>query len=266
VSACRASRLLSSLTLSLFLTLAWTTHVASAAPPTGNFACSFVLITVNGSGERDGSPTVERIRRTWRAQTPAGSRTLAAVPLAYPAQPWTRYIDLANFARNRRVNWDGLTKSEDIGVRELRSMIKTLRSSCSGRPIAIAGYSQGADVVSRTMMESDFDTVANTVIALLGNPSFRPTGAGERRGGFESTLQGIRPAVGVASYFTSRTGDKSSTLNICLKDDPICNFDVRDIPGLATGRSAHYQYDRPSQADFAAKWLYREMLKPFDLD
>jgi hypothetical protein len=225
-----------------------TAPVALAADPT-SFSCSPVLFTVAGSNERDASPVMNKIAAQWRSKPQFAGKTLAVVPINYPAQPWTRYIDLAAVLRavvingtetalhfpptQSPINWDGLTKSEDMGVARLKEAVASTRSVCPNRFVAIAGYSQGADVVSRYVSDPSTSNKNRIAVALYGNPSEN-----------QATV-GIRTFLGVASYQTPPT--IAYKYDKCLPADPLCDVQPRNlvtqIRKIFDGTSPHYGYD-----------------------
>jgi hypothetical protein len=240
--------------LATLLTLVGNT-AASAAPSMSSFACTPVLITVAGSNERDASPVMDAIGKEWSRQKQLAPFTakLATIPVDYPAQPWTRYVDIRKVTValaipssrvTAGINWDGLTRSENVGVEQLQGYISQARAHCPNRFIGIVGYSQGADVVSRTLTERKIPNHDRIAVVLLGNPSYDDNeGSG-----------GIRPTLHVATHRVPRD---IATANMCLQHDPICRFSLKDLPGLLNGTSGHYKYKDPSNVAQVVQWMYK---------
>lgn len=222
-----------------------TSPSAQAAP------CDPVLITVNGSNQLLGSREMDRIVRTVRADARRDRVAVSVVPVAYPAEPFTRYV-----RPNLSFDWDGLARSEALGVTNLTNTIAQVRQSCASRPLMLAGYSQGADVVSQVVNTMSREERATVSVGLLGNPSFLP-GLRQDFGNYDRKRRGIRPSLGQVNHQIIAPDVTARTVDACLRGDAICNFNVNDVPTLLNGRSAHFDYVSSGYAERVGHRLWQ---------
>jgi hypothetical protein len=194
----------------------------------------------------------------------AGQKLRNSAILSYPAVQWYKYVK-----PSLSLNWNNLGKSEATGEKNLLAEINTDRAAatkagCPNAPILLAGYSQGAEVVVRTV-DALPQAVRNTVsVALLGNPSFSPGAAGDLDLNTSPGLRGIRPSFALGQKYTLTSDVLKRTIDICAASDPICAYHVSEVPALATGTSAHYHYvilthNGTTLTDYAANslWAHR---------
>lgn len=150
-------------------------------------------------------------------------RSLAqARPVRYPAVSWLHYIGP-----------DGLTSqldaSEERGAARLVGQIRrAYRPSCEGRPVLLAGYSQGAEVVLRAVDHLTRQEQRTVTVALLGDPSYQPGLPDDYPG--HTTAAGLRPTLGIAGGIGLPRRVLAHTIDICAPGDPICG-----IPPSPTG-------------------------------
>jgi hypothetical protein len=94
---------------------------------------------------------------------------------------------------------------------------------CAARPILLAGYSQGAEVVTRAVGRLTAAEQARVTVALLGNPSYRPHALGDFPAGSDGS--GIRPTFLDGQAFKLPTAVRSRTIDVCAPGDPVCGVD-----------------------------------------
>ncbi len=216
--------------------------VASAAP-----ACQPVFIGVPGSGQnaQSGGET-NRIGADLKNNLVPGG-DIVIKTLDYPAVAWYKFA----------IPWTNLGKSEAIGVTNLTNLINQYRNGCSQRTILLAGYSQGVEVVTRTVAALPQSVRNNIAVSLLGDPSFTPNVQGD----FDQNTagQGIRPSFKIGRYILP-TDVLPRTYDACAKGDPICSFRPlvwpQQVAALVDGRSAHFHYINLGLADQAASQLW----------
>jgi hypothetical protein len=226
--------------------------------------CSASFIGVPGSGQAAANSSVEMTTvQAWVTVDAgkAGQKLRNSSILSYPAVQWYKYIK-----PGLSLNWNNLGKSEATGEKDLLAQINADRAAatkagCANAPILLAGYSQGAEVVIRAV-DALSPSVRNTVsVALLGNPSFTPGKAGDLDLNTSPGLLGIRPSFLLDQKYTLTSDVLKRTIDICAASDPICAYHVSEVPALATGLSAHYQYviltyDGTTLTDYAANSLW----------
>jgi len=221
------------------LALASTAAAAPVLQP-----CSASYIGVPGSGQTSASSAEMTTVANWldSYSAHAGQKLRNSVNLSYPAVPWYKYVK-----PSLTVDWNNLGKSEATGEANLTARISADRAAasaagCPNAPILLAGYSQGAEVVIRTV-DALPQAVRNTIsVALLGNPSFTPGAAGDLNLNSNPNLKGIRPSFLLSQRYTLKSDVVKRTIDICAASDPICAYHASEVPGLADGHSAHYHY------------------------
>lgn len=151
----------------------------------------------------------------------AGHRLASAAAIDYPAIPVDEYIGAAGLSGT-------LDVSETLGVRRLVAAIRvSYRGGCNGRPVLLAGYSQGAEVVTRAVDRLTSLQQSGVTVALLGNPSHLPHLPGNYPA--SSAASGIRPAFESGAYRLP-PAVRMHTIDICAAGDPVCGVD----PSLKT--------------------------------
>ena len=209
--------------------------------------CSASFIGVPGSGQAKANSSVEMTTvQAWVTSYAgrAGQKLRNSAILSYPAVQWYTYVK-----PNLSLHWNNLGTSEATGEKNLLAKINADRAAatkagCLGAPILLAGYSQGAEVVIRTV-DALPQTVRNTIsVALLGNSSFTPGAAGDLDLNTSSGLRGIRPSFLLGQKYTLTSDVLKRTIDICVASDPICAYHVSEVPGLLPPlyTSAHYHY------------------------
>src|SRR6185437_5814144 len=150
--------------------------------------CKPAYIGVPGSGQSGFSRDTTDVG-TYLLQTAGQDVGIVDPSLPYPAVAWYRYV----------IPWNNLERSEVQGIINLTAEINKLQAGdCAQRTILLAGYSQGAEVVIRTVNQLP-ESVRNTLaIALLGDPSFTPNQQGSID--YNKAGQGIRPTFHMGRY------------------------------------------------------------------
>jgi hypothetical protein len=148
----------------------------------------------------------------------AAGRLAATEAIDYPAISIEHYAGAAGLTGN-------LDLSEGIGVRNLaRAIMASERGRCLGRPVLLAGYSQGAEVVIRAVNALTPQQRSGVAVAMFGNPSYQPGVLGDYPGG--TVARGIRPSFrGVAYALPADV--RARTLDVCAPGDPVCGMDPR---------------------------------------
>lgn len=130
----------------------------------------------------------------------------------------------------------GYKVSVDSGVRNLRSLINTLRSTCGPAfPILMVGFSQGAHVIQTTLdqlasaaLQGDPSWSSIRGAALLASPRFAPTDI-VARGTFTENIN----AAGIADPAFVPTRFYPVARSWCLSNDPVCATNIRSAIGSA---------------------------------
>lgn len=151
----------------------------------------------------------------------AGRGLASATGLDYPATTATHWLGLTGLT--------GLAASEAAGTRDLLTAIRrSYRDGCGARPVLLAGYSQGAEVVSRAVGELPPRRRRSVTVALFGDPSFEPGRRGDVPA--DSAAAGIRPTLLTGSAFALPADVRARTIDVCAPHDPICG-----MPRTSTG-------------------------------
>ncbi|HET6876973.1 MAG TPA: cutinase family protein [Jatrophihabitans sp.] len=145
----------------------------------------------------------------------AGRALAHTAAVRYPAVSWLNYVGAGGLTGE-------LDTSERIGASRLVSQIRhSYANDCPLRPVLLAGYSQGAEVVIRAVDRLSPLEQRSVTVALLGNPSYQP----RRRGDFpgRSAAEGLRPTLGAGPPLLLPRPVLARTIDICAPGDPICN-------------------------------------------
>ena len=250
---------------------ACTRHVSGAgrAAPT----CAAVFFGVAGSGEGPRNPAPARRPAgvdpaTAQAFGPtvgslavqlhrlAGPHLATAAAIDYPAIPATQYLGLGGLSPK-------LDASEAQGVRTLRTDVRlALAGRCARRPVLLAGYSQGAEVVIRAVRALPAAQRANVTVALLGNPSFQPRRPGDYPAGAGGA--GLRPTF-LGQAYALPADVRARTIDVCAPGDPVCGVDpslrslVSRLDWVLGHLSVHddaYAFGRAGYPRTAARFLW----------
>jgi Cutinase len=188
----------------------------------------------------------------------AGDQLGSASAVAYPAAPVDRYLGITGLTPD-------LDRSETAGITTLLRGIRSVqRNGCGNRPVLLSGYSQGAEVVIRTVGRLSRTERAHVAVALFGNPSHRPGTVPQYPGGVAGS--GVRPTFLNGMAYTLPVDLRARSLDVCAVGDPVCGVD----PTLSTfsdrvnwvldhvhvhGRA--YAFASPRYATTAAAFLWR---------
>jgi hypothetical protein len=184
----------------------------------------------------------------------AGRRLAHAHWVTYPAAAAPDWATLAGLT--------GLAASEALGTRRLLAAIRhSYRNGCGARPVLLAGYSQGAEVVTAAVDRLPAPRQRSVTVALLGNPSFEPGVRGDVPR--NSTESGVRPTFLGGSAITLPASVRRRTIDICAPGDPVCG--VAHEVGGTLGEIAYVLQHLPrhtsgygaSYAARAARYLWR---------
>lgn len=187
----------------------------------------------------------------------AGRELAAATAIDYPATSVTKYVGRSGLLAD-------LALSEQKGVHRLESAIRrSYRGGCDDRPVLVAGYSQGAEVVILAVNALTADQRAHVAVALFGNPSYLPDKLGDYPG--RIAAQGVRPAVLNVAYQLPASV-RTRTIDICAPGDGVCNVDpdrkttAGKLEYVLTHTEAHthdYAFGDEGYARRAARFLWR---------
>jgi hypothetical protein len=149
--------------------------------------------------------------------TVAGAKLASATAVSYPAAPVDRYLGITGLTPD-------LDHSESRGITALLAGIRAVRrNGCAARPVLLSGYSQGAEVVIRTVTKLAPAERAHIAIALFGNPSHRPGSVHDYPA--KDSGEGVRPTFLNGSAYTLPTDLRARSLDICAPGDPVCGVD-----------------------------------------
>ncbi|KJV03862.1 Cutinase [Rhodococcus sp. PML026] len=163
--------------------------------------------------------------------------------VAYPAIPvgWTE----ADYYKAE------YRESVEIGYANLSRIMAALHAVCGPETdVVLAGYSQGANVINKYLLETNKGTSASSELGMVksviqfGDPNSRPLRVGERHSGTAFGAFGV-VAAGVGGADADINGYLQSNLNVvstfCLAGDSVCNPLIVDLKGIAI----HGSYGSP---------------------
>lgn len=186
----------------------------------------------------------------------AGPRLASTKAIDYPAIPLTASLSPLEFLAK-------LAASEQHGVTALASAIRrSYAAGCAARPVLVAGYSQGAEVVIQAVDRLTAAQQARVAVVLFGNPSYLPNLPGDFPGG--KRVAGVRPSLGQRA-FRLPASVRSRTLDVCAPADGVCGVDPRRHRGFGalayvlTHLDAHdraYAFEHDGYVRHAAHFLW----------
>lgn len=205
---------------------------------------------------RDYGPPVARVKDA--VQRVAGPRLATAKAISYPAATASQWGTLAGLT--------GLATSEAIGVRHLTAAIRrTYRRGCAARPVLLAGYSQGAEVIVQAVDALPKPRQRSVTVALLGNPSYEPLLPGDYPA--DARNAGIRPTfLGAAAALRLPATVRRNTIDLCAPGDPICGMGhpfggmAGEIDYLVSHLPIHTSGYGSRYAGVAARFLWRHRI------
>lgn len=146
----------------------------------------------------------------------AGRKLAHTAAVRYPAVSWLNYVGPSGPTGD-------LDASERSGATRLVAQIRaSFASGCPLRPVLLAGYSQGAEVVIRAVDRLTPLEQRSVTVALLGNPSYEPRRRGDYPG--HTAAQGVRPTLGAGPPVLLPRPVLTRTIDICAPGDPICSL------------------------------------------
>ncbi|OZC96794.1 hypothetical protein CH281_23335 [Rhodococcus sp. 06-221-2] len=138
--------------------------------------------------------------------------------------------------------------SVQIGADNLTRIMKALSAKCKGETrVVLAGYSQGANVINRYLVDNGTSEDAKSVksVLYLGDPNAQPKRGGERHEGTAFNYLGV-VAGGVTNGDADITAYLSTHPNVvssfCLTGDIVCNPPV----DVVFGKQIHGSYGLPT--------------------
>ncbi|WP_375480757.1 cutinase family protein [uncultured Jatrophihabitans sp.] len=144
----------------------------------------------------------------------AGKGHVTTAALDYPAIPSNAYLGARGLS-------PALDKSERAGATALVTAVRARWTrSCPARPILLAGYSQGAEVVVRAVGELTAAQQKHVSVVLFGNPSYEPGEPGDYPG--HTGAAGLRPTFLDGQAFRLPEPVRRRTLDVCAPGDPVC--------------------------------------------
>lgn len=257
----KAAILVASLVASTMATVITIASPASADVKYVNYGnCNEpMLFTAVGSGQTNQQSTqMTSLAQTVVSDAQADGRKVQWDPILYPAVSFTQYIN----PNGGKSNWLEINNSVASGVANLSSALRTSDQFCPSRPIMLAGYSQGADVVSQVVNEMPSEQKSRTSVALLGNPSFLPN-LSQDYGNFNAKRRGIRSSFFQQTFQILSPTVTQRTVDACLLNDPICNYNFANFVTLANKNNAHYNYVKSGYASYAAHQLWKHAKTTF---
>jgi pimeloyl-ACP methyl ester carboxylesterase len=187
----------------------------------------------------------------------AGRRLANATAIDYPATPLQGDLGPAGLLA-------ALAASEQTGVERLVAAVRhSTGGRCATRPVLLAGYSQGAEVVTLGVTALPARVRDHVTVALFGNPSYLPGKPGDFPGG--TSAVGVRPAL-LSVAFQLPTAVRQRTIDICAPGDGVCN--VEPAPGTPAAKLAYvlshtqahthdYAFGSQGYAERAARFLWQ---------
>lgn len=202
--------------LSVFFASTQQSHAAGTKAKQSCVETKF--IGVRGSGEATGlGDTVGAVYKAYAKQTKQKTSVYA---LDYPATSVPIF--------NPGVTVASFVNSVHTGKKSLTKYINEQRKACPQQKLVIAGFSQGALIVSSTLNQLPASTLKSiSGVALLGDPNFIPE--------FKGAVGNFNPNHrGIASSFTAAfrsmnyvpSGIANKTRSYCLAYDPVCNNSI----------------------------------------
>jgi hypothetical protein len=149
------------------------------------------------------------------------------------------------------------------GRAHLVADLRAMEAACPDADVAIVGYSQGADVVRRGLI--DHGSAAGYKVVLLGDPNLKGTETTiemvDENGNQVPTGRSGVAHVPIVSAplqpipaFPADGDTEDDDVSVCRVDDPICGNGVVPNWDLANGPHNSYHLDAPEIAADIAAW------------
>jgi hypothetical protein len=222
---------------------------AEASPDAGaEVACpALYLYGVRGTGEPAGlGRPIGALAAELEARLPG---QVQAVASTYPASG----VDVLQGLVQYRA-------SVQAGRQLLDADLDRFAADCPDSDVALVGYSQGADVVRRGLV--DRGDAAGYKVVLLGDPNMRASEAtiraiDENRNPVPSGRSGIAylaPPLAPIPAFPSDGDPAADDLSVCRVGDPICGNALIPSWDLSNGPHNSYHLDAGWLAQDVADW------------
>ncbi|MDT4919847.1 MAG: hypothetical protein QOI15_749 [Pseudonocardiales bacterium] len=186
----------------------------------------------------------------------AGRELASATAIDYPATPVSQYIGPTGIIGD-------LAISEDQGIEALLDAVRTsYGNGCPERSVLLAGYSQGAEVVIRSVNRLTPGQQEHVAVALFGNPSYVSGVAGDYPGG--TGADGVRPSLLHLAYQLPNEV-RFRTIDVCAPGDGVCNVSpnrtssVGKVSYVLSHTKEHtqaYAFTHPEYVAHAAQFLW----------
>jgi cutinase len=240
----KAATIAVALSLATGALVAVTQQTATAASCT-----SIAFVGVRGSGEAPGlGGTVQAVYNALDAKT---SKSITKYALPYPAA----HVPVIN--KGASVN--AFINSVNTGKTNLTKYVTAQSTKCPSQKIVLAGFSQGALVITQTMRSLPASVLKHvTALTLIGDPAFDPKFAGDV-GTYAKNDEGI------VSTFTSiyksqnylPAAVSANARSYCLAYDPVCNYSVVSLSNCLwfADTCSHAKYVEKGYARKAGQFL-----------
>ncbi len=220
------------------------TGTAAAAPECADFH----WIGAAGSGQRDGAllyanggmgDVVYQSYQQLRAELIEDGRTITAEAVQYPAAPVPVDEGLGG--------WLGFMGSVEDGADATAAQFEAFTARCPTSKVVLAGYSQGAMVIHRTLYDLADDP--HVAAALLIADGDRLPGDTTINLGSTAVLPSAGKGVAQEHSFLASTNTSplpsqigARTISVCDVGDPVCDYDpdAGEVP--ADGVAIHTSY------------------------
>ena len=166
--------------------------------------------------------------------------------LTYPAIP----VNLADLSYRDRYQ-----RSVKVGASQLGRQLRAISASCNNARVVIAGYSQGADVINKSMGEAQrtndqalFSQVKKIVV--LGDPSHLPNRAENvgdwwKLGSTNGSGASVAAVITDLDSYKFKDANPGKVASLCLIGDLVCDTssaDVSEAIAGAVGPQTHNLY------------------------
>lgn len=167
--------------------------------------------------------TVWDVKKTVLAQVPdatAEEVNYPAIPVVYPsAKHFLSFLNYISYQYHR---------SEITGIKNLTKTVNAFISACPSSYVAMAGYSQGAQVVGDTFLSHMTAAQQARVagIIMLGDADFNGHSSVDI-GSYSSGLNGVWAFDHSKRHVPDAL--RSQVASYCTQGDPICNFGLSNL-------------------------------------
>jgi cutinase len=163
--------------------------------------------------------------------------------------------------------------SKDAGVQSLQFDVRQYIRNCPTKPIILAGYSQGADVVGDTFLSLDLDEKAHiAAVIMFGDPKFNPAKSQNKvnQGNYKYWFGvATQPVLGRTTppprVIPDTQQQQSRVHSYCTKGDPVCNFNEYNVFTCSGNNTvlecAHLFYIERGYTYEGAKWAVERWKK-----